>query len=108
MQGDEPLIDPNELKRFITNSLNNPNQIYIAKCKIDKVGYFNKNLPKIVTDQNNNLLYISRANIPSNKLHKFEKSFGQINIYSYPRKILIKKKLKIKNYLMGKLKILKY
>jgi 3-deoxy-manno-octulosonate cytidylyltransferase (CMP-KDO synthetase) len=93
VQGDEPLINPNELKKFIVTSLKNPKQIYIAKCKIDKIGYFNKNLPKIVTDHDGNLLYISRANIPSNKLHKFKKSFGQVNIYSYPRAVL-KKKIK--------------
>ncbi len=94
VQGDEPLINPNELKKFIITSLKNPKQIYIARCKIDKIGYFNKNLPKIVTDHDNNLLYISRANIPSNKLHKFKKSFGQVNIYSYPRAVLINKRIK--------------
>tara|TARA_B100000700_G_C14937244_1_gene804968 strand:- start:130 stop:885 length:756 start_codon:yes stop_codon:yes gene_type:complete len=103
VQGDEPLIDPRELKKFIINALKNPKNIYIAKCNINKTGYFNKNLPKIVTDKNNNLLYISRANIPSNKMHKFEKAYGQVNIYSYPRKILMKKKIKNNKYFNEKI-----
>ena len=98
VQGDEPLIDPKELKKFITNAIKNPNVIYIAKSKTNKEGFFNKNLPKIVTDKNNNLLYISRANIPSNKIHKFDKAFGQVNIYSYPRKILLKRNIKNNKY----------
>ena len=94
VQGDEPLINPNELKKFINNAIKNPSTIYIAKCKINKEGFFDKNLPKIVTDKNDNLLYISRASIPSNKKHNFDKAFGQVNIYSFPKKILLKKNIK--------------
>lgn len=98
VQGDEPLLDPKELKKFINNAIKNPDVIFIAKNKINKENFFNKNLPKIVTDKNNNLLYISRAGIPSNKKHKFEKAFGQVNIYSYPKKILLEKNIKNNKY----------
>jgi len=96
VQGDEPLIDPTELKKFISNAIKNPKVIFIAKSKTDKKGFLNKNLPKIITDRNNNLLYISRAGIPSNKLNIFYKAYGQVNIYSYPRKILLENEIKNK------------
>ena len=94
VQGDEPLLDPLELQKFIKTAIKSPNQIFIAKSKTNKQGYFNRNLPKIITDISDNLLYISRSSIPSNKNSKFQKAFGQVNIYSYPKKIL---KNKIKN-----------
>lgn len=90
VQGDEPLLEPLELKKFINFALKNSNHIIIAKSLVNKKKYFSLNLPKIVTDKENNLLYISRAPIPSNKDGKFIKSFGQVNIYSYPRKVLKK------------------
>ena len=96
VQGDEPLINPKEIKKFIVQALRFPKTIYIAKCKIKKTGYKSKNLPKIVADKNNNLLYISRASIPSNKVGNFEKAYGQVNIYSFPRKYLLLKNFKNK------------
>lgn len=96
VQGDEPLIDPREITKFIKKALNEPNQIYIAKSTIDKRGFLNKNLPKIVTNNKNELLYISRSSIPGSKKNIFKKAYGQVNIYSYPRKVLIKKEFKNK------------
>lgn len=94
VQGDEPLLDSLELQKFIKIAVKKPDLIFIAKCKIDETGYLSQNLPKIVTDSNDNLIYISRSPIPSNKDKKFQEAFGQVNIYSFPRKIL---KNEIKN-----------
>ena len=96
VQGDEPLINPKEIKKFIIKALKYPETIYIAKSKIGSELYKSKNLPKIVTDNNNKLLYISRASIPSNKQGNFEKAYGQVNIYSFPKKYLLLKKFKNK------------
>ena len=96
VQGDEPLLDPKELQKFINYSIKNSKEIIIAKCLIDKDKFFEKNIPKIVTDNNDNLLYISRGSIPMTKDGLYQKAYGQVNLYSYPIKVLMMKGLKNK------------
>ena len=60
------------------------------------------NVPKVVFDKNENLLYMSRAAIPSNKKKNFIKSWRQVCIYSFPYKSLkiftsVKKKTKLES-----------
>ena len=88
VQGDEPLIKSNEIIKFIKIALRNKKKIIIGKSKIDKHKFKSKNIPKIVTDNKNRLLYISRACIPSGKKFEANTGYGQVNIYSYPRSCL--------------------
>ena len=48
----------------------------------------NPNIPKVVVNDSNKLLYISRAGIPANKLNSFSKSMKQVCIYAFPKKHL--------------------
>ena len=67
MQGDEPLINPKDIKKVI-NDFKKHGITNCAAKKIENESELNnRNIPKIVTDKNNYLLYISRANIPSSK-----------------------------------------
>ena len=73
--------------------------------------YKSKNIPKVVTDKNNNLLYMSRAPIPSSKFNKMNKSYKQVCIYSFPRKYLQifgKLKYKSKNEKIEDIEILRF
>ena len=45
-------------------------------------------VPKISINQFNELLYITRAPIPSNKQGLFKNGLRQVCIYSYPKEIL--------------------
>ena len=49
----------------------------------------NINVPKVVINKNNELLYISRSAIPISKNNKFQKAYKQVCIYCYPREILL-------------------
>ena len=91
VQGDEPFFNPVDLKKLLKNVLNNPSKIYNGYTKIDKINLFeSSSIPKVVFDNNGNLLYMSRGKIPSNKKHKFESGWRQVCAYAFPRKDLIK------------------
>ena len=51
----------------------------------------NKNIPKIVTNKKDELLYISRSLVPASKVKRNYEIYGQVNVYSYPKKLLINK-----------------
>mgnify|MGYP001184384346 CR=1 FL=1 len=101
VQGDEPFFNPVDLRKLLKNVLNNPSNIYNGYTKIDKINlYESSSIPKVVFDNNENLLYMSRGKIPSNKKHKFESGWRQVCAYAFPRKDLIKfKKLAKKTQL---------
>ena len=90
VQGDEPLVSPNDIKAVIDASQNEPEITFNAMCQInEKADFRNPNIPKVVTQKDCRLLYMSRAPIPTNKNLKFEKAMKQVCIYAYPRDVLI-------------------
>lgn len=103
IQGDEPIFNPKDLKKMISYTKRNPNQIYGGYCKInDQRDFFNPSIPKVVLNKKNDLLYMSRAGIPSNKKKRFIKALRQVCIYSFPKNslnkfLLFKKKTLLEN-----------
>ena len=90
VQGDEPLVSPNDIKAVIDASQNEPEITFNAMCKINEEADFrNPNVPKVVTQKDGRLLYMSRSPIPTNKKLEFEKAMKQVCIYAYPRDVLI-------------------
>ena len=111
IQGDEPLIEKSNIKKFLKKSLKKKNAIFIAQSKISYKNSKNINIPKIVTNNKSELLYISRSGIPGNKEFKMNKKyFGQVNLYSYPSKILKKNlfNIKSKNEILEDIEILRF
>ena len=85
VQGDEPLISPNDIKIMIDISKSNPKNIFNAMCPIKKEeDYRNPNVPKVVVRNDGRLLYISRAPIPMNKNFQFVNAMKQVCIYAFP------------------------
>lgn len=103
VQGDEPICNPRDIKNIVNFAKKNPNLIVNGYTEIKSREMFNSsNIPKVVFDNNENLLYMSRAAIPSNKKKNFIKSWRQVCIYSFPYKSLkiftsIKKKTKLES-----------
>ena len=94
IQGDEPLIDPKDIQKCINLKKKFPKYVINGYCHIGKNEKVNsKNIPKLVTDRNNNLLYITRGVIPSQKESKlinpnyYKK---QVCIYGFTKKELEK------------------
>ncbi len=89
VQGDEPICNPSDIKKIINYAKKNPDLIINGYTKIkDKEMFYSPNVPKVVFDRNESLLYMSRAPIPSNKKKSFIEGWRQVCIYSFPYKSL--------------------
>jgi len=86
VQGDEPLISPDDIKLIIDKAKLNPTKIINAMTKItSEKEFFSNSVPKVIFNQKSNLLYMSRAGIPSNKKHSFIFGYKQVCIYAFPK-----------------------
>jgi len=91
VQGDEPIVNPKDINKIINCSKKDNSFIYNGYAIVkNKKLISNKNIPKVVLDMHDNLLYISRSDIPSNFKKNNNNILKQICIYSYPRNILNK------------------
>ena len=91
IQGDEPLINPTDIKKVIKHSLKlkNKNSIFNGMCKVTNYkDAYKSQLPKVVFNKKKELLYMSRAPIPNNKKLNNELFYKQVCIYSIPKKLL--------------------
>lgn len=86
VQGDEPMLDPIDIKKVIEEAIKNPDTLINAMTEIQtEEEFFSTTVPKVVFDLDLNMLYMSRAGIPSNKQHKFVKGYKQVCIYAFPK-----------------------
>ena len=94
IQGDEPLIDPKDIQKCIDLKKRFPEYVINGYCHIGKNEKVDsRNIPKLVIDHNNNLLYISRGLIPSQKENNLINSNyykKQVCIYGFTKKELEK------------------
>jgi 3-deoxy-manno-octulosonate cytidylyltransferase (CMP-KDO synthetase) len=91
IQGDEPLIEPNDIEKVINKSIENPDRIINAMCQIyDESDFINPSVPKVVCSLSGRLLYMSRAPIPLNKKNEFRSAMKQVCIYAFPKNELQK------------------
>lgn len=89
LQGDEPVVDPRNIKKIIKYAQLNKPDAFNCMTKITNItDYKNLNVPKVIFDKYKNLTYISRAAIPSNKTNKYFVAFKQVSIYGYSKKII--------------------
>jgi 3-deoxy-manno-octulosonate cytidylyltransferase (CMP-KDO synthetase) len=89
VQGDEPLINPNDILKIISFTKKFPDDVLNGYAIIDNTeDYFSNTIPKVVFRPDKRLLYMSRANIPGNKEAVFEKSWKQVCIYAFPKQLL--------------------
>ena len=69
VQGDEPTINPIDIKKIINAKYKYPNHVI---CGYDNISKFenpsNLNLPKVLVNEKKELVYISRSLIPGTKL----------------------------------------
>lgn len=86
VQGDEPLIHPDDIRSVINEYLSNPGQVVNAMCRITSREEFDSlNVPKVVCNKDSSLLYMSRAGIPLSKDGQFQFAYKQVCIYAFSK-----------------------
>lgn len=89
VQGDEPAIDPKDILKVIKDKIKFPNHVV---CGYNEIKSYenpnNKNIPKVVLNSKNELIYISRSTIPGSKKKDDNKYFKQVCIYGFNKKQL--------------------
>lgn len=89
VQGDEPIIDPNDIKEIVECAKQNPDSIINGYAAIEnELDFRSVSIPKVVFRPDGRLMYMSRSPIPGNKGNNFQWGFRQICIYSFPAKAL--------------------
>ena len=92
VQGDEPTIKPNDIRKIISAKIKFPNHVICGYDKIHKFeNPFSLNLPKVVVNEKSELVYISRLAIPGSKKKFLKKDYlKQVCIYAFNRNELKK------------------
>tara|TARA_B100001173_G_scaffold281025_1_gene264902 strand:+ start:1140 stop:1787 length:648 start_codon:yes stop_codon:yes gene_type:complete len=101
IQGDEPLFNPIDIKNLIQelNKEKTLYDVYCGYCTIESGDtFFSFNMPKVIFNKRKELIYISRAPIPSNKKNEFNKGFRQVCGYAFSKKSLEIFDIKSKTY----------
>ena len=74
VQGDEPICNTSDIKKLLRYAKKYPNKIINGYTKItNKKDFYSPHIPKVVTRKDGNLIYMSRAPIPYNKVNLFKK-----------------------------------
>ena len=94
VQGDEPLVDPKDIERIIKEKIENPNFVINGYSLIDKEDIENiedMNIPKVIFNQENRLIYMSRKSLPGFKVASNSplKHYKQVCIYAFSKKELV-------------------
>ena len=85
VQGDEPLLDPNDIQKVIDCKLENMDSVVNCMSRFDSTEATNRNIPKVVSNFNNNLIYMSRSAIPGTKEGHSKKTYKQVCIYAFTK-----------------------
>ena len=97
IQGDEPLIEPKQIDMMVQAFLDRPSvQVCTLKERIHTVeDFLDRNVVKVVTNNEGDALYFSRAPIPStpiNREHTFDERalvYRHIGIYAFRKEQLL-------------------
>lgn len=89
VQGDEPVFNPNDLRRMLASIDRFPGEVLNGYCRLSQEEAFRSpSTPKVVTRLDGRLLYMSRGAIPTNKLNAFVLGWRQVCVYGFPRDAL--------------------
>lgn len=93
IQGDEPAINPELILKVADMKLNNDSFVINAMAKLNaEEDPNNVNIPKVITAEDNEMVYMSRLAVPGFKSHenKPETYYKQVCIYAFNREQLLK------------------
>jgi 3-deoxy-manno-octulosonate cytidylyltransferase (CMP-KDO synthetase) len=84
VQGDEPMIKINDILKVIKFKKKNPDCVVCGFSSISHKEAKNVNVPKVVINKNNKLIYMSRSLVPGTKKNSIKRNFfKQVCIYAF-------------------------
>lgn len=86
VQGDEPLVNPDDIKTAVTLKQQDISSIFNGFCRLsDHEDPASVNIPKVITTENNTLVYMSRNPLPGFKDEKCKPRVykKQVCIYAF-------------------------
>ncbi len=92
LQGDEPLIDKNDIINLNNLAVQNNSEIATLACKLEKKYFQNENVVKVISKKNIEDIKFSAAKkfSRSTKLQTFENVYHHIGVYIYKTSVLEK------------------
>lgn len=89
VQGDEPLLDPNDIIRIKEAKIKYPNHIVNCVAPLNQYETAdNRKLAKVVANLDNEMMYISRSPIPGTKAGFDSNAKKQVSIYGFNKEHL--------------------
>ena len=86
VQGDEPLVNPNDIKKIINEKVKGGKDVIKGYCELsDFEKPENVNIPKIIFSDNSYLVYASRSVIPGSKQKIEKKIYKAVCIYAFDK-----------------------
>jgi 3-deoxy-manno-octulosonate cytidylyltransferase (CMP-KDO synthetase) len=89
IQGDEPLINPLDINKVISFHKKNKNIDIILPTLLSRIKS-SKNIVKVMKDKNNNVIYLSRYNLPFEFRAKNKSYYKHLSIISFKPSSLLK------------------
>lgn len=90
VQGDEPLVHPGMIDLAVAPMLSDPNvQVVTLVAEANEREWLDTNEVKVVTDENWDILYMSRSPIPSNTRNRIGPRLKQVAIMPFRKKFLL-------------------
>ena len=92
VQGDEPLLNPADILKIIEAKTMYPNEVINGYCKIgDNEEPASVNIPKVIFNKNQQMVYMSRNLLPGTKTKDFvpPNYYKQVCIYAFNKQELI-------------------
>ena len=91
VQGDEPLLNPKHIQMVIDEKIKYPNHIINCMARVESYeNVEDTKLPKMVVNEENELMYSSRAAIPGSKYGVGKNPKKQVCIYAFSKEELSK------------------
>ena len=112
IQGDEPLLEPENIKIAIDELINNKelSVVNLMQKITDPMTFINSTVPKVVTDNKNFGLFLSRSAIPYPKGSITSSTYKQVCVYAYNKSTLqlFKKTARSKNEIIEDIELLRF
>lgn len=92
VQGDEPLVSPQDILRAIEQKKAYPDQVINGYCALSEFEYpHSVNIPKVIFTEKQQMIYMSRQAIPGIKDVKYAPAeyYKQVCIYGFSRQELL-------------------